>query len=72
MTKRKKSVRNLPLVMLMLWLCALTACAKKPPIYVMDGSKPVLLKKGDPAPDDGYWLSSGAMADLLLLAGAAD
>jgi len=38
----------------------------------MDGSKPVLLKKGDPAPDDGYWLSSGAMADLLLLAGAAD
>jgi hypothetical protein len=34
----------------------------------MDGSKPVLLKKGDIAPADGYWLSPGAMADLIQLA----
>jgi predicted small lipoprotein YifL len=58
------------LAMLMLLLCALTACVKKPPVYVMDSSRPVLLKKGDPAPADGFWLSPGAMADLLLLDGS--
>lgn len=43
---------------------------QKPQVYVMDDSKPVLLKKGDVAPADGYWLSPGAMADLIQLAGS--
>jgi hypothetical protein len=37
----------------------------------MDDSRPVLVKQGDPAPADGYWLSPGAMADLLELAESA-
>ena len=40
-------------------------------LVVLDSSKPVFLLKGEPAPAAGYWLSPGAMADLVVLAESA-
>jgi len=71
MMMRKKSGGTLLWATSMLLLFALIACAKEPQVYVLDSSKPVFLLKGEPAPAAGYWLSPGAMADLVVLAESA-
>ena len=54
------------LVMLIISLLILTACAKEPSVvYLNDSSRPVQMKTGEPAPFDGWLLSPGALVDLM-------
>lgn len=68
MTISNKSAGKLLLVLCCLWLCVSTGCARPQPVYVQDSSKPAAVKKGQPSPADGYWISGGAMADLIFMA----
>ena len=48
------------------WLICLTACAKRPAVYVEQLS-PIPLKAGKPftPPQDGWFLTNPALAELL-------
>ncbi len=48
------------------WLICSSGCAKRPAVYV-DQLSPIPLKAGQPftAPQDGWFLTNSAMAELL-------
>ena len=54
------------LTIAIVWLLCLSGCAKKPAVYV-DELSPIPLSKGQSftAPQDGWFLTDPAMAELL-------
>jgi hypothetical protein len=64
MKKSRSSARLWLMAMLMLFLLTSIGCAKKPPVVVLNESKTVNLRQGEPAPFSGWLLSDGALVDL--------